>query len=499
VPFPESGPCRSRSPGRHNSGGGRQYHVRTVRSPLSALRALSGRIVIAVVVCAAVTGVAVFQVNRYIDDEVAKIPHVSVQTAPATGSWTNFLIVGSDTRSFVQSQADRQAFTNQDTTTDGPARSDTMMVLHADGKNSYAVSFPRDLYVDVPGLGKQKINAAFNKGPQLVIDTLKADFNIDIQHYLEVNFKTFEDIVNAVGSVPVYFPYPARDEFSGLTNVWAAGCYHLDGGPALAYVRSRDLEYYVDGEWQNGSPRADIDRIQRQQDFIKKLGRIAVQRTLDDPLIARDLADQVIPNLAADPGFDRAAFNQLVQAFIGLSGDSGGPSFQTLPWKMGNSSGSFLLVQEPEADAMLAILRGQAPIPTPTTAPSGTDGGATTTPAGVRPVDVRVKVLNASGVKNAAGDTSQKLSQLGFVPGSADNDPRGVVDHSEVRYAPADLAKAKLVASHVADAQLIEDSSLPGTDVVLVVGKSFQGLGTTATTGAPAAPTTTLSPEAACQ
>jgi LCP family protein required for cell wall assembly len=472
-----------------------------VRSPLRALRALSGRIVIAIVVCAVVMGAAVFQVNRYIDDEVAKIPRVSVQTAPASSNGTNFLIIGSDTRSFVQSQAERQAFTDKNTTTDGPARSDTMMVLHANGKDSYAVSFPRDLQVNVPGLGLQKINAAFNKGPQRVLDTLKADFNLDVQHYLEVNFKTFEDIVNAVGSVPVYFPHPARDQFSGLTDVWAAGCYHLDGGPALAYVRSRDLEYLIDGHWQNASPRADLDRIQRQQDFIKKLGRIAVQRTIDDPLIARDLADRVIPNLAADPHFDRSAFNQLVQAFIGLSGGgSGGPTFQTLPWKMGNSVGSFLLVKQPEADAMLAILRGDVPIPTTTTAPAGTGGTGATAPAAVRPVDVRVTVRNASGVQNAAGTTSQKLTQLGFVPGTAENDPRGMVDHSEVRYAPNDQAKAQLVASYVAGAQLVPDSSLPGTDVILVLGKNFQGLGATATTGAPAATTTTtLSPEAACQ
>jgi hypothetical protein len=110
-------------------------------------------------------------------------------------------------------------------------------------------------------------------------------------------------------------------------------------------------------------------------------------------------------------------------------------------------------------------------------------------------------VLNGSGVQGAAGKTSQSLTTLGFVSGGADNDPRGSVDHSEVRYAPSDLAKAKLVASHVADAQLIEDSSLPGTDVVLVLGKSFQGLssGSTATTSGPAPTATTLSPEAACQ
>jgi LCP family protein required for cell wall assembly len=472
-----------------------------VRSPLRALRALSGRIVIAIVVCAAVTGAAVYQVNQYIDDEVAKIPRVSVSTAAATGSGTNFLIIGSDTRSFVQSEADKQAFTNSDTTVDGPARSDTMMVLHADGKRSYAVSFPRDLYVEVPGLGKQKINAAFNKGPQLVIDTLKADFNLDIQHYLEVNFKTFEDIVNAVGSVPVYFPHPARDQYSGLTNVWVAGCYHLDGGPALAYVRSRHLEYQIDGVWQDASGLSDIDRIQRQQDFIKKLGSIAVQRTMNDPLLAPDLADKLIPNLTADPGFGRAAFNQLVQAFLGLAeGASGGPTFETLPWDRVTRSGQDVLaVKQPEADAMLAILRGQAPIPTTTTTAPAAGATGATTPAAVRPSDVRVLVRNASGVQGAAGDTSQKLSRLGFVQGAAENDPRGTVDHSEVRYAAGDEAKAQLVASYVPGADLVPDSSLSGTDVVLVVGKNFQGLGSTATTGAPAATTTTLSPEAACQ
>jgi hypothetical protein len=116
-------------------------------------------------------------------------------------------------------------------------------------------------------------------------------------------------------------------------------------------------------------------------------------------------------------------------------------------------------------------------------------------------VDVRVKVLNASGVQGAAGTTSQSLTALGFVSGGADNDPRGSIDHSEVRYAPSDLAKAQLVASHVADAQLVEDSTLSGTDVVLVLGKSFHGLTSpsAATTGAPAPTSTTLSPEAACQ
>src|SRR6185436_8202418 len=112
-----------------------------------------------------------------------------------------------------------------------------------------------------------------------------------------------------------------------------------------------------------------------------------------------------------------------------------------------NASGSFLNLKQPEADATLAILRGEAPIPTTTTAPpADSDGGGTSTPA-VRPVDVRVKVFNASDVQGAAGKTAEELQQRGFVNGGSDNDPRGLVDHSEIRYRPSDLAKAQLLAA----------------------------------------------------
>jgi hypothetical protein len=291
-----------------------------------------------------------------------------------------------------------------------------------------------------------------------------------------------------------------RDQLSGLQPFpYGPGCYHLDGATSLAYVRARHLEYYENGRWVDASGRADIDRIQRQQDFIKRLGRIAVQKATDDPTIAPELADNLIPNLTADRSFDRSAFNELVRAFMGLSdGTGGGPIFETLPWNMGDSAGSYLVEKQPEADAVLAVLRGEAPIPTTTTAPpASTNGGGSAAPA-VRPVDVRVLVRNGSGVNGAAGNTSQQLQQQGFVGGGIQDDPRGLVDHSEIRYAAADKAKAQLVQNVVPGADLIEDSTLAGTDIVLVLGKDFHGLGTTATTGAPQATTTTLSPEAAC-
>ena len=90
-----------------------------------------------------------------------------------------------------------------------------------------------------------KINSAFNGtggGPERVIKTLEQNFGISINHYLEVDFRSFEGIVNAIGSVPVYIPHPALDTFTGFVAV-NAGCYHLDGYDALQWVRTRHIKF----------------------------------------------------------------------------------------------------------------------------------------------------------------------------------------------------------------------------------------------------------------
>src|SRR5712692_7452627 len=158
----------------------------SLRPVTAAFRTLALRCGIALLVCAVATTAAVVAANRYIDSKIAAIPRIALATATSAGHGTNYLVIGSDSRSFVHDAGAAAAFgTSADT---GPARSDTMMVLHVDGANSFGLSFPRDLWVDIPGRGKAKINAAFNDGPQKVIDTLKQDFGVDIDHYLEVNF-----------------------------------------------------------------------------------------------------------------------------------------------------------------------------------------------------------------------------------------------------------------------------------------------------------------------
>jgi LCP family protein required for cell wall assembly len=469
------------------------------------LRAFTGRVGIAIVLCFAVVTVGVVAVNRYIDREIAKIPKISVSTDPVGDRGVNYLILGSDSRAFVDDAEDQQAF--GDVADTGPPRSDTIMVLHADGDSSYVVSFPRDLWVTIPGKGKEKINAAYNDGPQAVIDTMKANFDIPINHYIEVNFVAFGKLVDAIGTIGVYFPLPTRDfDTTGQGDtgflVTTPGCVQLTGVTALQYVRSRHMQQLdpTTNKWVSTDPIPDIARIARQQTFVQKLGNVAVDRMLANPRLAPDLVDRVIPELTTDRGFDRAAANELARVFLTVHENGGAIPFETLPWTGGTAGGQSVLFEKtPDADAVLARLRGDAPVPASTT-PNQAGASTPATTAPLRPVDVRVKVLNGSGVQGAAANASTDFANLGFVNGGIGNDSRGVVTTSEVRYKPGDDAKAQLVAGHLPGATLVADGTLSGTDVVVVLGKDFKSVSTaTVTTKPPPAPTPTLSPADACQ
>ncbi len=105
------------------------------------------------------------------------------------------------------------------------------------------LSFPRDLYVTVDGGSKARINSAYRRDdPSRLQDTIFLNFQIPIDHYIQVDFCAFKRLVDGVGGVKVPFEYPARDTNTGL-DVPASGgeCFEFDGDHALAYVRSRAL------------------------------------------------------------------------------------------------------------------------------------------------------------------------------------------------------------------------------------------------------------------
>ena len=173
-----------------------------------------------------------------------RIKRIQLITAEAPPQGANFLIIGSDTRQFVDNPDEEKAFGQK--SGDAGSNSDTLMVAHVEpgAQRTLVVSFPRDLMVNVPGLnGKSRINAAYSAGgPQLVIDTLTDNFDIDIHHYVEVDFKSFQDVVDAIGKVSVYVPGPVRDLETGLYIPDGPGCVALDGGKRSQYVRSRTMQ-----------------------------------------------------------------------------------------------------------------------------------------------------------------------------------------------------------------------------------------------------------------
>jgi polyisoprenyl-teichoic acid--peptidoglycan teichoic acid transferase len=447
-------------------------------------RVLFGRFAVALAISVPLVIGGVVGVNMFFDYKVDQIPRVSVKTAENTdpGEPANFLLIGSDTRQFeTLTPEEREAY--GDPSAQGGQRSDTLMVVHVEPeqKTGFLVSFPRDLVVDIPGEGQSKINAAFNGGPQRVVDTLAQNFNIPIHHYLEVDFQSFKEIVDAMGGVPVYLRAPARDETSGFEPFggngipfgFMPGCYVLDGVNALNYVRSRNLEEHIDGAWRT-DPRGDLARIERQQTFMRRLAIEAFRRSVNSPRTALDIADRTIPKLKADDNLTGDDVRKLIRSFRSVNpNDPSSLEMVTLP-TVGASSRSLGSIQEakqPEAEAVLARLRQFGPRPEQ--------------PQGPRPTEIRASIFNGSGRSGLAGRTQADLLNQGFVTAGVGN--KSSVRATEVRYRPGSKDKAEVVQSYLGGVgKLIEDDAVTEVDVDLVLGRDFSAV--TAPAGASPAP-----------
>ena len=162
---------------------------------------------------------------------------------------------------FLPFGAQRVVLLGSDARAGEASRSDTIVVAKA-GEGMLAV--PRDTLVEIPGLGEDKINAAFaTGGPELTVKTLENLTDLPINNYVVVHFDGVEDIVNALGGVTLEVEQPINVGIEGRRVFIPAGTQTLNGIEALAYVRFRD------------TPTADIGRIGRQQGFLQELAKEA--------------------------------------------------------------------------------------------------------------------------------------------------------------------------------------------------------------------------------
>ena len=424
-------------------------------------------------------------VELLVSQKLASVPKVNLQLAAAPSGGANYLLVGSDTRAFVSNPADQAAFGSE--AGNQGQRSDTIMVLHTESSGrSLLVSIPRDLWVNIPGQGMAKINAAFDVSPQKLVDTITADLNVPINHYVAVNFDTFRKIVDAVGSVPVYFPAAARDSFSDL-NIPAPGCYQLNGAQALSFVRSRDTQVLdpTTQQWKILDAVPDIGRIGRQQAFVREIAKVAMDAVLSDPLKATSLVDSVTSDLTLDNGFSRSDLFNLVDAFRAVNPqDPSQVQTATLPWQTGptQQGQDVLYLRQPAADQVLASLRDFS-------GGGATSGGS----SALAPSSVHVRVLNGSGVNGAAATTLAALEKDGFVGAGTANNPSGQIPTSEIRYPTGNAAAASLLGTYDPGAHLVVDDAVASGTVEFVLGRAFTGL-ITPTTAAPSSPSTPATP-----
>ncbi|MGB0113784.1 MAG: LCP family protein [Ilumatobacteraceae bacterium] len=238
------------------------------------------------------------------DDDEAIAPE---DTAPpgtfpeAEPEARNFLITGADNNSCVDADsAYAPAFGDR---TNFGERSDTIMMWRVNPATSEVVvlSFPRDLFVSIAGSSRQgRINEAYERdNPQKLIDTIYQNFGINTDHFVQVDFCAFKTLVDAVDGVAVPFDTLIQDPNTGL-NVTETGCFTFDGDHALAYVRSRKLQYLdTDGDWTQ-DPTSDLGRISRQQDFLRRTVARLLSKGAFDPNVAGGLIETITEYIVSD-------------------------------------------------------------------------------------------------------------------------------------------------------------------------------------------------------
>ncbi len=259
-------------------------------------------------------GAATSQIKRVdVFKDRTERPKVVARTA------VTYLIVGSDTREGL-TKAEIKALKVGSTKVAAGKRSDTMLLVHVSKSRDHAtiVSIPRDTFVRVPewtdSKGKvhppsySKINATFGRGDApLLVQTLESMTNLRIDHYIEVSFLGFKEMVDALGGVEICTKRKINDPKSHL--VLPAGTHRLDGITALKYVRTR----YFDG-------MGDLGRMQRQQQFISAMIREASSAdVLLNPVKLVKFINAALGSVTTDPGLKQDDLITLAEQLRGIS------------------------------------------------------------------------------------------------------------------------------------------------------------------------------------
>jgi LCP family protein required for cell wall assembly len=438
---------------------------------------------------------------NYRFNQIKKIHAKHLIAAPAApGQPFNLLLVGSDSRAFVDNSTQIKAFGDEGNA--GGQRSDVTMVARFDpaAKTVTVLSIPRDLWVDIPGnqaniSGMNRINAAYDSGPDLLVQTIEQVLDIPINHYVSVGFQGFSGMVNALGGITMDFPTAVKDQYTGL-DVTTTGCQVVNGTTALQLVRSRHL-YYMnsEGEWEYDG-LSDFSRIQRQDAFFRAV-LAKVNASITNPLTINSFLGAAVGNLTIDDTLTQGDLLHIADVFRGLPASH--LVTETLPTTSLVTDGGADVLQEAQPYAQNMINAFNAIGTTPTPPAKGSKPTTTTTAPTEAHSLVGVNVLNASTVDGIAHTTALALTAQGFTVDEIGNATTSLSadGDSEILYGPSGLEAAHTLAAVLGGpVDLVPDPSLTGQTVSLLIAGSqltVNGSSTTSTTTttAPTGPTTT--------
>jgi LCP family protein required for cell wall assembly len=383
--------------------------------------------------------------------------------APGSYEPLNILIMGTDTRTGQGS-----GFGSAADTSSGSGHSDTVILLHVSGDRTWSlgVSLPRDSWVTRPECGANsagrtitgKFNAAFAVGgPGCTIKAVEALTNVRIDHFVVVDFSGFKAVVDSLGGVPICLVHPINDIKSHFNMT--AGTHILNGDQALAFARLR----------HNIGDGSDTSRIDRQQVFMSSVVRTATSAgVLTDPLKLYDVLDSVTKSLTVDKALGSVdALKSLALSLQGLSPRA--IKFMTVPW-VPRGDGENVVWEASKADKIWQAFRDDTPYPAKTSTPSGQKALT------VAPNQIRVKVLNGSGVSGRARQVADQLAKMGFVIAGVGSAPTSHVAVTTVSADPSRSESARTLA-YAARTSAV-NTAASGRTLVLVIGTDWAGVRT---------------------
>ncbi len=345
LPEPESSPIEKGDAEAASSGA----DTTSARSAGSALRrpgrgwriALLSVLAIFLVLTLATGGLALWVRHsiasgmEFIADPFADIPTRAPQQKVAAGEEpaVNILVLGTDSRTSASDPSQWK---------EGAQRTDAIMIVQVSGdrKTVSVMSIPRDSWVEIPGHGQGKINAAYSYGgPSLTIHTVENLTGIHIDHFAVANFESFVALTDEIGGVRVNLKTPQTLAGKEL----GAGAQVLNGQQALAYTRER-----------SSLPNGDFDRVKRQQTWMRSIvSRVLTNGTLSSPTALYSFLKTASRTVAVDESFTLNQMQSLALETRHLH--SNDIAFMTVPTAGTGTSadGQSIVTLDADADAPL--------------------------------------------------------------------------------------------------------------------------------------------------